>query len=330
MKPRLKVAAVVCGCLLLAACQTSQSTPQVSLFPEGELTPFATQTVTATATVTPIGIATETPVPVPTSTPMTYTVKANETLFSIAANHGLTTDQLKAANPSVNPYLVAPGMVLIIPAADGAAEAPATTSQNVSGATPYPLVSGDAKCTPSISGGQYCFAELTNAQELMAGNISAEFHLTNMQTGEVLTQTALVPLNRILSGGSLPIFAYFSPPAFEHPQVSLKLLTAVSIDGSSSPVQSAVVKVDEPAVVISANGLSVVVSGQARFEAAEGTSGKVWIAAVAYDAAGNIVGIRRFSSGAAYSVGELVPFTLNVYSIGGTIDRVELFGEVNS
>jgi len=314
---------------LLGGCQKGDATQIPSFFEDEELPVYVTPTLTPTATVTPPGEATATEAPLPTSTPMTYTVKAGETLFSIAANHGITTDAIRAANPTVNPYLVGPGLVLILPPADGE---PVQTSVQIDPAvTPYPLATGEATCTPSLSGGLYCFAELINSQEMMADNLAAIFQLINVESGEALEQTALIPLTRLRSGGSLPVFAYFPPPVFANPQASLKLVSATRINQNGTPtaMQDAVIVIDDPDLIISANGFSVAVTGGARFDAPEGTSGKLWIAAVAFDAEGKVVGIRRFSTREAYNKGEIIPFSLNIYSIGGRIDRVELFGELN-
>jgi LysM repeat protein len=328
MKIRVIAVIITTSIMLLAGCQKATPTPETSLFPGEALTPFATSTVTPTATATLQTAPTETLVPTMTSTPVTYTVKGNDTLFSIAAKNGLTLAEIKAANPNVNPYLLGPGTVIVIPAPNGVVAQP---TQSAPLSTPYPMDFSDPQCTASLTGGLYCFAELNNPQPLMVDSLSAQFSLTDPATGEVVTQAALVPLNRVASGSKLPLFAYFPPPVAVSPQIGLKLITAMSVNqtGTPSPLQSSVVTVDQSEITISANGLSAVVTTQAKFDSAEGVTGKIWIAAVAYDSMGEIVGIRRFVSTSATNPGEYIPFTLNLYSIGGKIEKVELFGEVN-
>jgi len=328
MKIRSMVILFTVSILLLAGCQKATPTQETSLFPGEALTPFATSTVTPTSTATLMSAPTETLVPTMTSTPVTYVVKGNDTLFSIAAKNGLTLAEIKAANPTINPYLLGPGTVIVIPAPNGQAAAP---TQSAPLSTPYPMTFSDPQCTPSLTGGLYCFAELTNPQPLMVDALSAQFSLTDPATGEVLTQAALVPLNRVAVGGKLPLFAYFAPPVPVSPQIGLKLLTAMSVNqtGTPSPLQSAVVTVDQPQITISSNGLAAQVAAQAKFDSAAGVTGRIWIAAVAYDPNGKIVGIRRFVSAGALNPGDWAPFTLNLYSIGEKIEKVDLFGEVN-
>lgn len=312
--------------VILSGCQAGEETQAPSLFGGAELTPFATTTLTPTITSTPYDAPTATHAPTITPTPFIYTVKANDVMFSIAARNGISIESLKAANPDVNPYLLTEGMKLVIP---GIQDPAGTQAAPVS--TPYPILLSDPNCAPALSGGMYCFANLINEQPLMARNISAEFILTDPASGNTLTRDALVPLNRLPSGGELPLFAYFESPVFANPVVSLRLITATSLEpnGTLTPLQSAVVVVTDPGVVIAPDGLSAVVNPVVIINGAEGLSGRMMVAAVAYDDQNQVVGIRRYESKDAISVGENVTFRLNIYSIGGRIERIEFFGEIN-
>jgi LysM repeat protein len=317
---------VATSVFLLTSCQVNAVTPQSSLFGNADLTPFATTTLTPTFTSTSYDAPTATFAPTFTPTPLIYTVKEGETLFEIAANHGISTKSLQDANPNVNPYLLSEGMTLVIPGAQaevGTQEAP--------GSTPYPLVVSEPNCSPSLSGGMYCFATLINEQPFMAGNISAEFALTDPVSGEVLKHNALVPLTRLASGGELPLFAYFEPPIFASPVARLTLKTATNViqNGTPTPLQAAVLVVNDPGVAIAADGLSAVLNPSVTLNSANGQGGRLMVAAVAYNEKGQVVGIRRYESKNAVGSGESVTFTLNIYSIGGIIESVELFGEIN-
>jgi hypothetical protein len=74
--------------------------------------------------------ATPRPSPAPTAapSPQQYTVRAGDTLFSIARSNGLTVDQLLAANPDIqNADLVQIGQVIVIPDDDFGLFSPAHT-----------------------------------------------------------------------------------------------------------------------------------------------------------------------------------------------------------
>ncbi|MBN1122354.1 MAG: LysM peptidoglycan-binding domain-containing protein [Anaerolineae bacterium] len=61
----------------------------------------------------------------------THVVQAGETLYRIAAQYGLTVEQLAAANGITNPALIYVGQVLVIPNGDGESTASGTTSYTV-------------------------------------------------------------------------------------------------------------------------------------------------------------------------------------------------------
>jgi len=66
----------------------------------------------ASASGSPSPVVTEAPGP----TPFIYTIKKNETLLKIASNHGLTLEQLLAANPQIkNPNKISEGQQITIP-----------------------------------------------------------------------------------------------------------------------------------------------------------------------------------------------------------------------
>jgi hypothetical protein len=50
---------------------------------------------------------------------------------------------------------------------------------------------------------------------------------------------------------------------------------------------------------------------------------QVWVAATAYDAAGSVVGVRRWESNVALTAGGATPFEFLLSSIGGRIARVD-------
>lgn len=309
--------------LALSGCSNATPTSVPSAIAPGALlTPYVTITLTPTATSTPIDAPTPTPAPTLSPTPRIYTVKANDTLQVIAFRNGLTLDELKAANPDVNAYLLIVGSTLVIPPSSGVSGTPQTQEE-----TPTTLLVASANCKPTATGGAYCFATVTNEQPFDVANVSAEFRLTNPTTGDVLTKPATLPVSRIQEAASVPLFAYFPPPVFINSEVTLQMQTAIQAGEAPTAPK---VSVAEPLVEINADGSSARVIGEAAVEAGSKDAATIWITAVALDAQGNVVGVRRWESKQGVKAGASTPFEMWVYSTGGTIATVELFTETDS
>jgi len=76
--------------------------------------------------------------------------------------------------------------------------------------------------------------------------------------------------------------------------------------------------IEEANTTISADGVAATVSGKAHFaEETAATAGSYTLVGVAYD----VNGQNEWSANAT------IDFSLSVYSTGGKIDRVEVFGE---
>lgn len=309
--------------LALSGCANATPTSVHSAIAPGDLlTPYKTITLTPTATSTPIDAPTATPAPTLSPTPRIYTVKAKDTLLVIAFRNGLTLEELKAANPDVNPYLLIVGSTLVIPPSSGISGTPSMQE-----ATLTPLIVESAYCSPTATGGAYCFATVTNEQPFEVANVTAEFRLTHPTTGDVLTKPATLPVSRIMEATSVPLFAYFQPPVFADAKLTIHLQTAMQAGVAST---APVVTVAEPLIEINADGSFARVSGAAAVDAAGKDATKVWITAVAFDVQGNVLGLRRWESTQPVKAGTPAPFEMWVYSTGGTIATVELFIEANS
>jgi Predicted glycosyl hydrolase len=280
------------------------------------LTPYATATETPLPTATSATAPTATSLPTATATPQVYVLKGNETLWTIAAKAGLTLDEIKAANPGINPYSLRAGMKIVIPAASASG-----TEQAGITPTAVPLGVSTPNCTPSLTGGEYCFASVSNDQSFIIQNFSAQFVLTDSKSGETQAVQALLPLDHLTAGGKLPIFAYFPPPvpAAFTAQVQVQSAAADSTTASTYLPLTVDSKAD-----IADDALSAVVSGTVTSAKA---ASQYWLAAVAYDAQGNIVAVRQLSNKKKLAAGDNASFTLYVYSIGGAITQVDVFGE---
>ena len=124
------LAGVAGGALLLAACggggtatvAPTASTAPVLASPARAVTPIATGAPSGVPSGAPVATVAPT-VPAPVATAATapasqqrYVIQSGDTLNGIAAQFGVTTQQLIDANSLQNPDVILPGQELIIPA----------------------------------------------------------------------------------------------------------------------------------------------------------------------------------------------------------------------
>jgi hypothetical protein len=69
------------------------------------------------------------------------------------------------------------------------------------------------------------------------------------------------------------------------------------------------------------------VDGVIRSEDESRSASLVWVAAVAYNAHGEIIGVRRWEASESLKAGGSIPFTLYVYSLDDPIEQVDMFVE---
>ncbi len=298
------------GILVLAACvpPPGDATPV-----SGALEPFRTGTPSATA-LQPQGLVISFETPLPSPTPFTYTVKAGDTMGQIAQSFNITLDVLLAANPNVDPSNMSIGQALIIP---GSSPNPAAESTP----TPVPFQIRQIVCYPTSDRGMWCFALAHNDSSDFMEDVTARVNLLDADGKTIAGQTALLPLNLLPPNSSLPLFTYFAPEVPSDAQAQVQVLTAIRLlpgDARYLPatLQNTLVQVDW-------SGLSAQVSGEVFLPASSKPAGLIWVAAVAYDDAGRVVGVRRWESTARLTTGGSLPFAFAVSSLAGTITRVD-------
>jgi LysM repeat protein len=296
--------------VFVSACAPA---PSLSTPSSVDLTPYSTVTVSPFPETSGGLVAAETPLPSPT--PFTYTVQAGDTLSQIAERFGVSLDDLQAANPEVSANSMSVGQVLKIPSD------PANPSGEPT-PTPVPFAVEQIECHPTAARGLWCFVLVHNEYSELMENLSAQVTLVDPGGAVIATQTALLPLNILPPGTSLPLTVYFAPdvPALARPQV--QVLTAIRLlpgDARYLPAvtQNVLVEVDW-------NGRSAQVSGQVALPAASRAAAQIWVAATAYDESGRVAGVRRWEWTDGLQAGASLPFRMTVSSLGGAIERVEL------
>ena len=294
--------------LFLTAC-APQPTPSASQ--SGDLIPFVTSTQSPLQT--PEGlVAAETPLPSPT--PFTYTVKAGDTISSIALKFGVSTDSLQAANPEISPNTMSVGQILKIPSD------PANPSGEPT-PTPAAFTIEQIQCYPTADKGMWCFVLIHNDYSDFMENVSAQVTLIASNNATLSSQTALLPLNILPPDTSLPLAVFFAPeiPFTTKPQV--QVLTAIRLLPNDERYLPATI--NNTLVQVNADGHSARVSGLVLLQNSARAATQVWVTGTAYDDASRVVGVRRWESTAALPVGGSLPFEFMVSSIGGRIARVE-------
>ncbi len=292
---------------LLTACAPA-SIPNTS---NNSIEPYLTVTPSLTSTPNVLVIA-ETPLP--TATPFIYTIQSGDTFSELAEQFKISQDALRAANPDVSPNSMSVGTTLLIPDSSQ----PLSTASTL---TPVPAPVTQTVCHPSADNGLWCFALIHNDTSDVLENVSAQITLLDENNNPLASQTAFPPLDIIPANSSLPVYVFF-PNTSASANVQIQLLSAIQSNNSQRPSAS----LHNTIAQINWNGLSAHLSGQVILSAESTAATQVWVAAVAYDKDGQVVGLKRWEGGAIQPGGN-ISFSFLVSSLGPKIDSVEFVVE---
>lgn len=293
----------------LAACSNSSLPVDLSSAPSVAITPYLTA-APVLAVDTQDASAQESSLPSVSPTPLAHIVVVNDTLLGIAQRYGVSLDVLLAANPGVNPSFLSLGMEILVPQGqDGAVAGLATP-------TALPLDVHEVDCYATSAGELWCFFLVENQSGESVENLAASIQLFS-SAGELLDSAeAIAPLNILQTGASLPLVSYWREAPIDRAHAQAELLSAYGLsdqEGRYLPVELTSVDVD-----ISPTGLSAHL--RASLEPVLGADASViWVLAVAYDAEGHVLGLRRWEG-----TGEDAQIDFWVYSLGAVIERVDL------
>jgi LysM repeat protein len=276
------------------------------------LDPYKTTTPSLTDTVIPV----LTEILLPTPTIFTYTVVQGDTLSGIAQRYNVTLEALLAANPGVQPTALSVGAKLVIPSGNVVSGEPSPTPAAV------PVL--QARCWPESTGGLWCFALLQNTYAETLENLSAQFTLLDSNGQVLANQVTYGLLDTLPPGASLPLAVHFPPPVPAEARPRVQLLTSIRLlPGDKRYLPAAV---QNTLVSVDATARTAQVSGQILLTG-DGTANTMWVLATAYDAAGNVVGVRRWDSTSPLSAGTPLQFNFQLFSLGPGIARVEFLAE---
>ena len=292
---------------LVTACASAP--PQNA--PNNSLEPY----LTATPSLTPapnVLVIVETPIP--TATPFVYTIQSGDTFSELAEQFKISQDDLRAANPDVSPNSMTVGATLLIPDSSSAMTSASTP-------TPVPAPVTQTVCHPTADNGLWCFALIQNTTPDILENVSAQITLLDENNNALASQTAFMPLDMIPSNASLPVYVFF-PNTSANNNIQVQVLSAIQSNTSRylpATLNNIITQIDW-------NGLTAQLSGQITLPAESTAATQVWVAAVAYDKDGRVVGIKRWEGGAIQPGGS-ISFSFLVSSLGSAIDAVEFLVE---
>jgi len=247
-------------------------------------------------------------------------------MFGIALRFGVSLPALKTANPTVLPNFLSVGIVLIIPITPSP---PGATPSPQASATPAAVTLDRPRCYPVADGSAWCLALARNTSERGVENVTALFRLSGGDPPVQSEQTAITPLNILPAKSALPVTVFFPAPVPPNAGVEARLQSALPLpenDRRYLPVEFGASGSQQ----ISQDLRSAQVGGDIHLAPGSGPAAEIWVLAVAYDAGGEVIGVRKWESPGPLETGAALPFELEVYSLGPPISRVETYVEAHS
>jgi LysM repeat protein len=301
--------------LMFSACapQPIDQTP----VPPGNLVPYFTLTPSLTPDV-PDGLVIAFETPLPSPTPFAYEVQSGDTLSEIAEKFSVSLDELIAANPDVSPNSMSIGTMLNIP----------SNPANLTGAaisTPVPALIEQIECYPTADEGMWCFVLAHNDTANTIENLSAQMTLVDENDRSIASAQALSPLNILPPGASLPLMVFFAPVVPENARPQAHILTGIRLLPGDARYLPATLH--NTLAQIDSSGRNAQVSGTIRLPEESIPASLVWVAAVAYDDTGRVVGVRRWESTAGIQPGGSLQFAFEISGLAREIENVEFVGE---
>lgn len=193
-------------------------------------------------------------------------------------------------------------------------------SQEIPTSTPAPVGMDQPRCIRSGDGGAWCIVALHNESDVSVENLSVWIGLYDLQGQNFNSQVAYAALDILLPGNVMPLLAYFGAPLPDEFNARVELLTASAIPAGDTRYMDAQIKVSQ--VDITSVAGQAVIQGDVILPQGSTSPSQVWVLAVAYDAGGNIVGMRKWKS-----ISD-THFDVIVYSLGGVINHVDVLAEV--
>jgi hypothetical protein len=152
-------------------------------------------------------------------------------------------------------------------------------------------------------------------------NLSAQVTLLDADDQSLASAPAHSPLDILPVDASLPLMVYFPPVIQADARPQVQLLTGIHLEPDDERYLPATLH--NTLVQIESSGRNAVVDGTVRLPEDAAPANLVWVAAVAYDDTGRVVGVGRWESDTGILPGGSLQFSFGVSGLGGEIQRVE-------
>lgn len=266
----------------------------------------------ATHAIIPTPTIGATDIPLPSPTPSTYRVAAGDSLGTIAEQFGMHLADLQAANPGVASESLSVGQKINIPVAASSIPIPAQAELSV------------VRCYPA-GAGTYCLVTVSNPFAETLENVKVQMTVLNAKGKITDNQEAFLPINILPPGSALPAYTLFADlPAGTIPVAQL----AASLRLSAGDQRYLPAVIHNLLISVDWDGHSAHAQGQVFLpKEASASVTTLWLAGVAYDADGQIVGFRRWEWQGSLKPGKTQGFDFSVYSFGPAIETVNVIVE---
>jgi LysM repeat protein len=310
----MKLQITLFACLFAVTACTTTDAGQAANFTQ--LTPFSTSTSAVQPTLAATTAPQPTATPAPTATPLIHVLTLGETISSVALRYGLDMGTVLAANPGLNPNALTVGTEIIVPVG-------VSVQQIGMVSEPLKLEVDSPFCSPTFEGGLWCFVEIHNSLEQASTVVVVSVAISDTEGKNLRKMNAPMLLHKIEPGQTIPVMAYFAPPVPDTVTATAELVSALPLSDSRRSFLPAAIVNDK----VDLAGRTAFVSGEVEINGEPGEPAILRVAAIAYDAKGRMIGARRWESEVVLEPGDAVDFSLQLFSSGGTIERVIIHAE---
>lgn len=244
-----------------------------------------------------------------------HIVEKGETALQIAIDHDLTMEQLQQLNPGKDLEMMRVGDSLTVPG-----EGYGSFEDFLADLYSDTISADKLRCTLLTDGSAACFAELTNHTEKTLTSIRYEVTATD-PIGMRDSVEASFPLAAMEPGETVPVVVLIPGPFSAAPEAKFAVRQVSQMD-----LGAASFRIDESQYQYKVSYLPGNIAASVTLDflpeyAALSHEKHLNILIGAWDSDGNPVGVRSF-------YGEFIdPMTVTVYSVGGSIENVQIYAE---